>query len=138
MHLETLESLCVFYDRADPAERDKETERECWKCCVSRDPHILRLDGHWLMRCLVQFLPRTFTISKDLYEIYRDVWNYLAAEFAKDMHVGSEVDVGTLNSNIRPGGFLLTREPLEDPEGEWMHMVSAGSLHLWRKRSLWA
>lgn len=134
MYLETFQSLCLFYDRLDPAIRDETTEKECWKCCMSRDPQILRLGGHWLMRCLVQFLP-SFTISSDLYEIHRDAWTYLAAEFCKDMQVSNgEVDVGCLGSNIRPGGFLLTRETLEDSEGEWMHMVSAGSLHLWRKR----
>ena len=131
MYLETLESLCLFYDRADPTTRDQTTEMECWKCCISRDP-ILRRGHQWLLRCLVGFLPTSFTLSNDLYESYRDVWDYLATVFGKNMQVlEGEVDVGSLNSNIRPGGFLLTEDTLDDPE--WIHMVTAG-LHLWRRR----
>ena len=134
MYLDTLESLCLFYDHSDPVTRDEVTEKECRKCCISRDPNILRLGGNWLLRCLVGFLPMTFTISTDLYESHRDAWTYLAASFGKDLRVLKEgVDVGGLSSNIRPGGFLLTQDTLDDPE--WMHMVFAG-LHLWRKRSL--
>jgi hypothetical protein len=134
MYLETLQSVCLFYERADPATRAQELERECWKCCVSRDPRILTLGGHWLHRCVVGFLPASFAISKDLYDSHQDLWKYLSAEFGKEMKVEEEVDVGTSASQIRPGGFLLTSNDFEDPE--WMHMVSAGNLHLWRKRFL--
>ncbi len=137
MYLETIESVCLFYERADPATRDKELDRECWKCCVSRDPRILSLGGHWILRCLVGFLPASFAISKDLYDPHRDLWKYLAAEFGKEMRVEEfgDVDVGTAAfvSQIRPGGFLFINE---SPDPDWMHMVSAGNLHLWRKRFL--
>lgn len=135
MYLEILQDLCLSYERADPATRAKDLDRECWKCCVSHEPQLLRLGGHWLHRCLVAFLPQTFRISVHLYESQKVVWDYLARLFGKTMIIKStEVDVGDQDSNIRPGGFLLTTVEFEDPE--WMHMVSVGSLHLWRKRFL--
>ncbi len=136
MYLESLESLCSFYDRADPSTRQEDTAYECWKCCVSRDPPLHRLGGLWIHRCLIQYLPKHIRISTHLFESQKDVWNYLATEFGKMMEVvaeDQEVDVGDQESNIVPGGFLLTQDERESV-GEWVHWVSAGSLHVWQRR----
>ena len=133
MYLDTLQSLCLFYETADPSSRNELLEKECWKCCMSREPALIRLGGHWLHRCLVGFLPETIRISTPLYESHKNVWGYLAILLDRTiLHDTINADVGDQASNIRPGGFLLTTDPFDD--SEWMHMVSAGNLHLWRKR----
>ncbi len=134
MYLETLESLRTFYKDADQSVR--EMESACRKCCIMRDPPLLRLGGHWVQRCLMQHIPERIRISAHLYGRQRDVWDYLAAAFGKTLDVcegTSVVDVGDLNSNICPGGFLLSRTYRNPDAGTWTHWVSFESYHVWQR-----
>jgi hypothetical protein len=140
MFLETLESLCRFYDSSDIETRDVITERECKKCMMLREPVMLRIqNAHWIWYCLSRYLQTHFTITPDLAVTHKELlYSYLGPVMNKDILVSEEADVGgSLESKVNPGGFLVLdskQSPPESEDIEWMHMVTAGPITLWRRR----
>jgi hypothetical protein len=144
MFLDSLEAVCMFYERSDPESRDQIVSTECAKCTACREPVLGRLyqpSTAWLVYCIVKYLPSTYSISETTDPKLRDLLNYLNLLFGKQMiseDESKEADLGfEYSAKIRRGGFLLMDRfciPPETEEIEYMHMVTVGDLVVWRRR----
>ncbi len=122
-------------------ERGVDLEKECHRCMILREPQLQRFpNAHWVWYCLIQEMPKEFTVSEALYTGHSELLQFCATLFGKTLKVSNKggVDIDCYDGRLcKPAGFLITRgtdTPFEDDDTEWMLMFETRVLGLWRRR----